>query len=115
MKLYLAKLMFNIHVDGSEGASEFDEQVRVIVSTNSEDAFYKARAIGKKEEETFVNNNNKLIAWKFIDVAEVYALDELKDGEQLYSCTHKTTDSDSYINYIRQKSMEIQVKNLTFA
>lgn len=115
MKMYLAKLMFNIKVDGETGLSEFDEQVRLISASNGEDAFYKARTIGKKEEESFVNKDNKLIMWKFIDVVDVYSLDGAQDGEQLYSNTHKINDTDSYINYIRQKSMEIQVKNLTFA
>ncbi len=115
MQKYLAKLMFNINIDNGIDASQFDEQVRIIESRNLEDAFHKARSIGKKEEETFLNAENKLVNWEFIDVSDVYALEEVKDGEQVYSTTHKIKDNQSYISYIRQKSMEIQVKNLTFA
>jgi hypothetical protein len=115
MKKYLAKLMFNVKIDNGSDASQFDEQIRIIESHSLEDAFHKARSLGKKEEETFLDSENKLVSWQFIDVAEVYPLENLKDGEQLYSNTHKTNDTFSFIRYIRQKSMEIQAKNLTFA
>lgn len=114
MNRYLAKLMFSVHVEGDTGIGEFDEQIRIVESLNMEGAFYKARAVGKKEEGNIPDNENKKIEWRFIDVLELYAIEEVKDGEQLYSSTHKTDDSGSYINYIRQKSMEIQAKNLTF-
>jgi hypothetical protein len=115
MQKYLTKLMFNINIDNGNDASQFDEQIRIIESRSLEDAFYKARTIGKKEEETFLNVENKLISWQFIDVAEVYPLENIKDGDQVYSTTHEIKDRQSYISYIRQKSMEIQAKNLTFA
>lgn len=115
MKKYLAKLMFNINIDNGSDASQFDEQIRIIESRNLEDAFYKARVIGKKEEETFRDSHDKVVSWHFIDVSEVYPLEEVKDGEQVYSNTHKIKDAGSFIKFIRQKSMEIQAKNLTFA
>lgn len=114
MKRYLAKLIFAVNTKHSGHESEFDEQIRVVESVNLGGAFYKARNIGKREEETFVDAKNEVVSWKFIDVLDVYALEETRDGEQLYSTTHKLNDSDSYIHYIRQKSMEIQVKNLIF-
>ena len=115
MKKYLVKLIFNvITADGAE-ASQFDEQFRIVESHELENAFYKARNIGKKEEESFVDAQNRLVTWKFIDVAEVYPLEHLGDGEQVYSSTHETKDAQSFISYIRRKSMEIQAKSLTFA
>lgn len=115
MKRYLAKLVFNVTVENSNNTSEFDEQIRIVEAHNSEGAFYKARNVGRKEEESFFDNNNNLVNWSFIDVADIYPLDDIKDGEQIYSTTHKTKDNVSFINYVRQKSMEIQAKNLTFA
>jgi hypothetical protein len=80
-----------------------------------ESAFQKARNIGKKEEEIFINNESKIVNWQFIDVADVYELESLKDGEQVYSTTHENTERHAFINYIRQKAMVIQAKSLTFA
>jgi hypothetical protein len=115
MNRYLVKLMFNINIDNGSHASQFDEQIRIVESFSIEDAFHKARAIGKREEETFVNNEKKMVNWQFIDVVDIYELEAIKDGEQIYSNTHENTDRYSFINYIRQKAMVIQAKNLTFA
>jgi hypothetical protein len=115
MKTYLAKLIFNINIENGKDASEFDEQIRLIESVSIEDALYKARMIGKKEEETFVNVAHELVSWQFVDVCDLYALEDLRDGQQLYSTSVRSNDSSSYIQYIRNKSMEIQAKTLTFA
>lgn len=115
MNRYLAKLMFNISIDNENKTSQFDEQIRVIHAYDLESAFQKARTIGRQEEETFLNKDNKPVSWKFIDVAELYPLEEIKDGEQVYSLTHEKEDTNSFINYIRHKSMMIQTKSLTFA
>lgn len=115
MKKYIAKLMFNINIDNGNHASQFDEQIRIIESSDLENAFYKARIIGKKEEEVFLNQDKKPVNWKFIDVMDLYPLEDLKDGDQIYSNTHENEDSNTFINYIRSKSMLIQAKSLTFA
>jgi len=115
MKRYLAKLMFNINIDNGNHATQFDEQIRVIESQNLENAFQKARVIGKQEEETFLNHEQKPVNWKFIDVVDLYPLENIKDGEQVYSVTHEKEDTNAFINYIRGKSMLIQTKTLTFA
>jgi hypothetical protein len=115
MNRYLAKLMFNINIDNQNRTSQFDEQIRVIYSHDFDNAFQKARTIGKQEEETFLNKDNTPVNWKFIDVVELYPLEEMKDGEQVYSLTHEGEDTKTFINYIRHKSMLIQTKNLTFA
>lgn len=115
MKRYLAKLIFNINIDNGNHDSQFDEQIRLVESQNLENAFHKARYLGKQEEESFVNKDNKLVNWKFIDVLDVYPLENVKDGEQVYSVTHEKEDTNAFINYIRRKSMVIQAKSLTFA
>lgn len=114
MKTFLAKLLFNVAVDHAQDEAEFDEQLRLIQSVNIEAALYKARHLGKKEEETFVGTHQKKVTWKFIDVAEIYPLEEVKDGQQLFSNSVKVPDAHSYINYIRRKSMELQTRSLSF-
>jgi hypothetical protein len=115
MNSYLAKLVFNIVIENKNITSQFDEQIRIIEAKNAEDAFLKARAVGKREEDRFHNKNNELVEWKFIDIAGLYSLQELKDGEQLFSQTHEADDSKSFIHFIREKAMLIQTNFLTFA
>ncbi|MBL7937485.1 MAG: DUF4288 domain-containing protein [Bacteroidia bacterium] len=115
MQRYLVKLMFNINIDNGNHAHQFDEQIRIVEANTLDTAFQKARIIGKKEEETFINKENKIVNWQFIDVTDVYELESLKDGEQVYSTTHENAERHSFINYVRQKAMLIQAKSLTFA
>lgn len=115
MKTYLVKLVFNIDIDNGKHTSQFDEQARLIQAKNSEDAFFKARKLGKQEEELFMNKDKKAVAWKFIDVTGLYELQSMRDGEQLYSETHENKDAESFIQLVKRKSMVIQAKSLTFA
>ncbi len=115
MNWYLAKLIFNISIDNGNHNKQFDEQTRLIQATSIDSAFFKARHLGKKHEESFVNSENNLVEWKFIDVAEVYALDGVKDGEEIYSTTHESENAGSFIQFVKDKSMLIQAKSLTFA
>ena len=115
MQTYIVKLLFNISIDNGNDRSQFDEQTRIIKSWSAEDAFHKARAIGYKEDETFVNTENKLVSWQFVDVTEVYPMEDYKDGDQIFSNSRQEKDHQSYITFIKQKAMEVQIKNLTFA
>lgn len=115
MQKYLVKLMYNINIDNGNHTSQFDEQTRIIEAQTLEDAFYKARQLGKDNEELFLNDNGKLVHWKFIDVLDLYSLENRKDGEQLFSATHEDKDANSFIDYVKGKSMMVQACNLNFA
>jgi hypothetical protein len=112
MERYLAKLIFNINTGSEKAVAEFDEQIRIIEAGSLQGAFQKARTIGRSEETTFLDPENRPVSWQFIDVSEVYSLEAIKDGEQLYSNTHMIQDSGAFIAYIRRRSMEIQAKHL---
>jgi Domain of unknown function (DUF4288) len=114
MNTYLAKLVFNIAIENNDTTSQFDEQIRLIQAKTAEDAFLKARTVGRKEEETFLNAKNELVNWKFIDVADLYPLQGAEDNAQIYSLTHETNDSNGFIQFIRQKAMMIQTNFSTF-
>lgn len=114
MNTYLSKLVFNIVIDNKE-TQQFDEQIRVIQARDLESAFLKAKAVGKKEEETFLNEKNQQVRWKFIDVTDLYPLESYKDGEQIYSNTPEIPDGEAFIKYTHEKSLLIQTNFLTFA
>lgn len=115
MNTYLSKLVFSISIENANETQQFDEQIRIIQARDLESAFLKAKAVGKKEEETFLNEKNQSVSWKFIDVADLYPLQEYKDGEQLYSNTHEIPDGEAFIKYTHEKSLLIQTNFLTFA
>jgi Domain of unknown function (DUF4288) len=111
MKQFLAKSVFYIDIEDKNAATQFDEQWRIIQAKQVQEAFMKATSIGKREETTFVNENNKQVSWRFVDITQLFPLNRHEDGEQLFSATVEASDKDGFIKYIREKSMLIQIKS----
>jgi Domain of unknown function (DUF4288) len=98
MKWYLAKIIFRI-INGKENRpAQFEEQLRLIEAENEIVAFHKAQNIGKKEQETFYNMQQEPVQWKFINVPQLYQLNELSDGTEIYSSIYEKEDAENYLN-----------------
>jgi Domain of unknown function (DUF4288) len=114
MNWYLAKMVFNIDIENGQHNKQFDEQLRMIQAESRDEAFFKARALGKREEVNFLNTKKKKIDWKFIDVSEINKLNEVNDGSQIYSSTHETKEANEYISFVKHKATVIQTESLVF-
>lgn len=110
MNWYIAKLVFNIDIDNGKNNSQFDEQWRLIEALSPEEAYFKARTLGKEEEDSFVNTMQKHVKWEFIDVPEIQ-LQELINGHKVYSYTREAHEADAYISFVRNKAMLFQNKS----
>ena len=84
MNWYIAKIIFGISAERRD-LNQFDEQFRLIQADNQEEAFLKARMIGLSEEDSFLNDNNKMVKWEFINVEELLPIRQLEDGVEVYS------------------------------
>lgn len=115
MKSYIVKLIYNIQIGNGSHNSQFDEQTVFLNANNFEDAFYQARAQGKRMEDKFSNHADEQVEWKFVDVLDVFELSRFKNGEPLYTTTHETTDSSTFIKFIQHKSQIVQTKLLSFS
>ena len=109
MNWYVAKIIFRICSDGSQKL-QFDEHIRLIAADNFDEAFLKARMLGVSEEDAFLNDKNKPVKWEFINVAELYAISELKDGSEIYSSITEKEEASSYIHNIHQRAIFMQTK-----
>ncbi len=98
MNWYLAKIVYRIICGDGNHTAQFDEQLRLIKAHDELHAFQKARLIGVREEDNFLNAADKPVHWKFIDVYEINKLDELIDGAEMYSRINEEEDADIYIN-----------------
>lgn len=107
MNWYLAKIVFRIICGDGDHTAQFDEQLRLVAAPNKENAFYKATSIGKQEEETFYNNKNQLVQWRFINVSDVYRLGSLIDGAEMYSRIEERDDPEAYIDMVNKKAGNI--------
>ena len=110
MNWYLSKLVFQIICGDGDHTAQFDEQLRLIVATTKEEAFFKAQQIGRKEEDRFYNHRQQLVHWQFINVCEVYKLHELISGTEVYSKIEERDDAENYIHVVHQKAKRISGK-----
>jgi Domain of unknown function (DUF4288) len=107
MSWYIAKIIFKI----SCGAKpQFDEHIKLVSAKNFEEAFLKARMLGLGEEDSFLNDKNKQVKWEFVNVADLYPLNDLKDGVELYSHIHEEDEANIYIHNVHQKAAFMQLK-----
>ncbi len=107
MSWYLTKIVYRIICGQGNHTAQFDEQLRLIEADSSQEAFEKAITLGQKEEDKFFNEEQKLVQWKFINVAELYKLSGLLDGAELYSRIQETDNADLYIELTNRKAAHI--------
>jgi len=107
MNWYIAKIVYQIICGDGQHTPQFDEQLRLINANSNQHAFHKAREMGKHEEDCFLNNVNKPVNWKFIDVAEIVVLDLLADGAEMYSKICEEDDAENYIRNIKLRAKHL--------
>lgn len=104
MKWYLAKLVFSIVCANGDHKPQFDEQLRLIQAEDDLHAFHKARLIGDAEHASWLHD---IVKWKFIDVSEMYALNDLSDGAELYSRVMEEDNPAEYIGNVQKKATQL--------
>lgn len=107
MKWYLAKIVYRILCGDGSHAPQFDEQLRLIKADDDLHAFQKARLIGEKEEDNFLNNTHKPVHWQFIDVSEMHELNDLADGAEMYSRIKEEEDADIYVKLVHLRATHL--------
>ena len=78
--------------------------MRLIVADNEEEALQKAYEIGRQEEECFYNVAEKLVQWKFINVAELFRIAGLIDGAEIYSKIEEKENGELYTEMIHKRA-----------
>jgi hypothetical protein len=113
MGWYLAKIIYRITCGNGGHQPQFDEQLRLLEAAGEYEAFRRALDIGRSGEDCFTNNEAQLVAWTFVDIAELHPLHTLLDGAELYSQVRETDDAHDYINFVHYKSRCIRERLMT--
>lgn len=108
MNWYITKLVFQIITQGNSGIQQFDEQLRLINATNFSEAFEKAKAIGTKEQEEFLNAEKQVVKWQFVDVSELIEIKSFTDGMEMFSGIKEIEATSNYIYTVKQKASSIK-------
>lgn len=104
MNWYLAKIVFQIICGDGEHSAQFDEQLRLIQAPSKQQAFNKAREIGNTEEDHFYNIHQQPVHWKFVNVSELYRMEELLDGAEIYSKINEPENASDYKSLVNTKA-----------
>jgi hypothetical protein len=107
MNWYLAKFVFRIICGEGDHSPQFDEQLRLVAAPSKEEAFSRAQAMGRNEEESFYNRKEQLVRWQFINISELYMLSDLIDGAELYSRIEEKENAEAYVYTVNQKAENI--------
>ena len=110
MKYYLAKINYQIICGSGDHMAQFDEQLRLILAHDGEDALEKAASMGLKEEDSFMNEQRRLVQWKFIGVSELHELNTGSEGAEVWSRITEQDQADLFIEGIRRKSAALRLQ-----
>lgn len=111
MNWYLVKIVFRIICGNGDHTAQFDEQLRLISAGDKEEAFHKSQMLGLREQEAFYNQQQQLVQWQFVSIAELYPLNDLVDGAELYSRIEERDNAESYIHIVHAKAEQIRFGN----
>jgi len=108
MNKYIAKIVFQIVSGNGKHTPQFDEQFRLFEAKTENEALEKARAKGKEEETSFLNEKKETVLWKYIGVTDLMEIQDMADGAQIYACTQEADDVNNYIQVVKQKERTIE-------
>ncbi|PWU01719.1 MAG: DUF4288 domain-containing protein [Bacteroidetes bacterium] len=108
MNWYMAKIVYQIICGEGNHKPQFDEQLRLIEAQSENEALNKAQRIGQREQETFYNQQEKLVQWRFINVSELYKISALIDGAELYSRIAEMDNAEMYKELVHKRAAHLQ-------
>jgi len=112
MYWFVAKIVYQIICGNGNHMPQFDEQLRLVSAENAEQAWKKACEIGVQEQYSFRNQRRELVEWRFVSTPEVYPLEQLSDGMELYSRIEEPEDASAYIAWLQTKAAQLAPKAL---
>lgn len=104
MNWYIAKLVYQLISGSGNHAPQFDEQLRLIRADERGWGREKASIVGRLLEQSFNNERNEKVTWKFVEVVELIKVTALDDGEEIYSTTREPNDVNEYLALISAKA-----------
>ncbi len=110
MNWYIAKVVFNIVSGAGNHKAQFDEQYRLMKANTLEEALYKAEQVGFNEEELLVNEKQEIVRRDFVGVSELYPINDLRDGMELFSAINEEEDRGSYLEVVKMKAAYVKSK-----
>lgn len=88
MNWYSAKLLFEAEVEGDESDDRLcEESIRILLADDDRHAQERASEIGAKAEHQYLNDEGRVVRWRFKEVLDIQDIcePEVTDGMEVFS------------------------------
>jgi len=109
MNWYIAKLIFQIESTEAKNQSQFDEQIRLIEAATEQEALQKSMSLGEQEQHILPDGSRNSVRWNFVHVTELFKLNQLADGAEIYYKITEPENPKRYLDSIAKKAKLIQL------
>lgn len=106
MNWYLVKMVFQIVCGNGKHTAQFEEQLRLIHAADAIAAVEKATALGRQQEQPFLNHAQQTICWQLIAVTDVYPVTVELDGAEIFSRISEEEQPASFIYTMQLRSAD---------
>lgn len=89
MKTFIAQIIYRIECAGVD-TEQYEEQWRLVMATDLNEALESSREIAKGEESMFVDRQGRTINWKLVAVKDIQEVN-LEHGTLLISTVKEVT------------------------
>jgi hypothetical protein len=104
MHWYLAKMVFRITCGHGKHKAQFDEQIRLIQASHSAEALEKARRYAAEESLSTTATAADSARWNLVDIPELFRLQGMVDGAELFSRITEEEDGVLYEEIVRRRA-----------
>jgi hypothetical protein len=112
MDWFIAKIVFRIVCGDGNHQAQFDEQLRLIAAQDRQGALAKAKTLGEKVQERFLNQHQQWVNWQFVAVTEITPLDNLDDETEVHFQVTEPENVAHYLTTVYQKAAFV-ARNVT--
>lgn len=108
MKWFVVRYIYQIITGEGDHSPQFDEQLRLTIAANCDEALTKAERQADDFHRPFRNCNGDMVSWKFICVADLYEIQSPADGAEVASVLHEPEDVNAFLDNINQHKTFLQ-------
>lgn len=109
MKWFVVRYIYQIITGEGHHASQFDEQLRLTVAEDCDEALLKAERQAETFHHPFRNCNGEMVTWNFICVADLYEIQRPEDGAELASVLHEPEDVNAFLDSVNKHKSFLQL------
>lgn len=108
MKWFVVRYIYQIITGEGDHSPQFDEQLRLTVAINCDEALAKAERQAEDFHRPFRNCNGDMVNWNFICVADLYEIESPTDGAEVASVLHEPTDVNAFLDHVNRHKTYLQ-------